>query len=99
MALETTEWKITDHLHEDPEAIFYYLEAELAYAEPPYAARALANVIEVRGGVEKLSQETGVPADELTHAAAALESISSQTMTKVMEAFRPPSEAAGYRVA
>lgn len=93
MALELTEWKITDHLYEDPEAIFYYLEAELEEAETPYAARALGNVIEVRGGVEKLSAETGVPVEVLQTSAAALEVVDRETMTKVMEAFRPRDQA------
>ena len=91
MALETFEWKITDHLT-DPESIFYYLEAELEEAEPPYAARALANVIEVRGGVEKLAAETGVPVPVLQKSAAALEVVDRDTLTKVMEAFRPAAE-------
>ena len=89
MALRTTEWKITDSLEEDPANIFYYLEAELEEAEPLYAARALANVIEVRGGADRLSAETGLPVDVLEKSAAALESVDRETMTKVMEAFRP----------
>jgi len=89
MALETTEWKITDSLEEDPANIFYYLEAELEEAEPPYAAQALSNVLQVRGGAAKLSSETGVPADVLEKSAAALGVVDRETLAKVMEAFRP----------
>jgi DNA-binding phage protein len=92
MALETTEWKITDHLREDPEAIFYYLEAELEKAEPPYAARALRHVIEVRGGVEKLAAETGLSVAVLQASTVALDTVDRETLTKVMEAFRPQAE-------
>ncbi len=91
MSLKTTVWRITDHL-EDPEAIFYYLEAELEEGDAVYAARALRNVMQIRGGCAGLSAETGIAAEVLEQAAQDETKIDRETLTRVMEVFRPVGE-------
>ena len=93
MALETTVWKITDSLEEDPENIFFYLEAVLDENDPIYEVRAIQNVLEVRGGAENLARETGVPAKLLLTAAEG-PAVDRETFRKVMEAFRPREDEA-----
>ena len=93
MSLETTIWRMTDHLR-DPEAIFYYLEAELEEGDAAYAAQALRNVMQVRGGCSALAAETGIAAEILEQAARDEVKIDRETLTRVMEAFRPVREAA-----
>jgi probable addiction module antidote protein len=98
MALDTELWDIADHL-KDRDAIFYYLEAQLEEADALYAARALADVIRVRGGLEKLSAESGIPADALEKSRLDESRVDYELLTKLMEAFRPPAEKPAARVA
>jgi len=93
MALETTVWDIQDYL-KDPKSIFYYLEAELEANQPPYAAQALEDVIQARGGVEKLAAETGLSLAVLRHSVAEKNRVDRETLTRVMEAFRPAAVSA-----
>lgn len=88
MALEVADWNIADSL-QDAESVFYFLEAVLdGEDDAAYEQHALATVAAVRGGWEALSLETGVAVDELTG------KVDRKTLVRVMEAFRPASDAA-----
>ena len=92
MDLKIREYDVVEYL-QTPEDIFYYLEAELGQGEAPYMAKAQSDVARARGGVGRLSEESGVRVDVLEAAIAAEHELPIETVVQVMEAFRPSSEA------
>ena len=87
MALETFPYDPADSLT-TPEAIFYFLEAELEENEPRYWPGAIAIVARARGGVEQLAAETALPIEDLQRIADETVTPERGTLAKVMEAYR-----------
>jgi len=87
MALETFPYDTADYLT-TPEAVFYFLEAELEENEPSYWPGAIAIVAKARGGFEHLAEETALPIEELRRAADETNPPERDALVKVMEAYR-----------
>jgi probable addiction module antidote protein len=87
MALETFPYDSADSLT-TPEAIVYFLEAELEENDPSFWSGAIASVAKARGGGEQLAQETAIPVEDLLRAADGTVTPNRETLVKVMEAFR-----------
>jgi probable addiction module antidote protein len=87
MALETFPYEPADYLT-TPEAVFYFLEAELEENEPSYWPGAIAIVARARGGFEPLAEETALPVEELRRAADESNPPDRDALVKVMEAYR-----------
>lgn len=97
MALKTTEFKVADYLTE-PVDVYHYLEAELEEYEPKYLALALEEVAEARGGVDKLSSESGIPVSELAHPASLGDAAALAIAHRLMEVYRPEDSSASSGV-
>ena len=87
MALETFPYDTADYLT-TPDAVFYFLEAELEENEPAFWPGAIATVARARGGFERLAEETALPVEVLQRAADESNPPDRETIAKVMEAFR-----------
>lgn len=86
MALETFPYDAADYLT-TPEAIFYFLEAELEENEPSYWPGAIATVARARGGFAQLAEETALPIEDLQRAANETVTPGRDTLIRVMEAY------------
>jgi probable addiction module antidote protein len=87
MALETFPYDAADYLT-TPEAIFYFLEAELEENEPSYWPGAIATVARARGGFPQLAEETALPIEDLQRAADETVTPGRDTLIRVMESYR-----------
>jgi probable addiction module antidote protein len=87
MALETFPYDTADYLT-TPDAVFYFLEAELEENEPAFWPGAIAIVARARGGFERLAEETALPVEVLQRAADESNPPDRETIAKVMEAYR-----------
>ncbi len=87
MALETFPYDTADYLTA-PDAVFYFLEAELEENEPSFWPSAIATVARARGGFERLAEETSLPTAALQRAADESNPPDRDTLVKVMESFR-----------
>jgi probable addiction module antidote protein len=87
MALETFPYDAADYLT-TPEAIFYFLEAELEEDEPSYWPSAIATVARSRGGVARLAEETALPLEDLQRAIDETVTPDRNALVRVMEAYR-----------
>jgi probable addiction module antidote protein len=87
MALETFPYDAADYLT-TPEAVFYFLEAELEENEPSYWPGAIAIVARARGGFAQLAEEAALPIEDLQRAADETVTPDRDTLVQVMEAYR-----------
>jgi len=87
MALESFPYDAAAYLT-TPEAISYFLEAELAENEPTYWPGAIAAVARAREGSVQLAEETALPIEDLQRAAGETATPHRDTLIRVMEAYR-----------
>ncbi len=87
MQIETYPYDTAEFL-EDDSAVSMYLQVNLKDNEMPYLARSLATAARARGGLAVLSAETGIPIETLQRATNEDAPVDSDTITKVMEAYR-----------
>ncbi len=87
MALETFPYDTADYLT-TPEAVFYFLEAELEENEPAFWPGAIAIVARARGGFERMAEETALPIEDLRRATNEANPPGRDAIVMVMEAYR-----------
>ena len=83
MALETRPFDVADYLIND-RTITAYLTDALQGGEPHDIAQALSDVVRARGGMERMSVETGISLQELEAALSGAGRLDLSTVLKVL---------------
>jgi probable addiction module antidote protein len=82
---KTTKWNVADNLKSEA-AIDAYLEAAFEDGDPKLIVAAMGDVARARGGMSKLSEETGIGRELLYQSFSKKGNPQASTLFKVMKA-------------
>jgi probable addiction module antidote protein len=85
MTVKTTKWDVVDNLKSEA-AIDAYLEAVFEDGDPALIVAAMGDVARARGGMSKLSKETGIRRELLYQSFSKTGNPQASTLFKVMKA-------------